>query len=126
VGLVSSGVNIINLFATLCMFLLVDIQFLGWKKSFKNNWNSDIQMQYNQMRSSSILYSSIFLLITIIEIISFAGLENMIKIWRKFHWMQILSRLVIIICFSFMIIVFVCPSKPAESFAQHIVEVSVL
>ncbi len=122
----SSVMNSINLLTLLCMIVLAEIQFLGWKKSFENNWNSDIQMQYDQMRSSSILYTGIFLLINIIEFISFTGLGNLFKTWRKFHWMSILSLLVIIICFSFTLIALVCPSKAAESFAQHIVEVSVL
>ncbi len=122
---VSCGINFINMFILLCMLILVDIQLHGWKRSFKNDWNSDIQMQYNQMRSSAILDSSIFLLMFFIEFIYFAGFDNLIKAWRKISWTLFLSLLFISTCFSF-ILSYVSPSKAAESFAQNIVEVSVL
>jgi hypothetical protein len=123
---VSCGINFINMFILLCMLILVDIQLHGWKRSFKNDWNSDIQMQYNQMRSSAILDSSIFLLMFFTEFIYFAGFDNLIKAWKKMSWMSFLSLLFISTCFSFILTFYVSPSKAAESFAQNIVEVSVL
>ncbi len=125
-GFISCGINAINAFIFLFMFLLVEIQFHGWKRSFENNWNSDIQMRYDQMQLSSILYPSIFCLIFVIKLISFAGFDNLIKIWRKTSWVSFLHVLFIITCFSGILTFYVCPSKAAESFAQNIIEVSVL
>ncbi len=120
---VSFGITSINVLVMLYFFSLSIIQLHGWKKTFANNWNSDIQEQYNQMHSSLSPYAEIFLLSSYTVLISIIGIRNLIKTWRKILWIRILVPSGILTFFFFLFVVFVSPSKPAEVYAQTILKV---
>lgn len=107
------------------IFLLALIQLHGWEESFKNNWDSDVQAQYKQMISSFSRYSICFLVIIFIKLMSIDKPNDFLAACRKFHSELDRNQLIIIACFSFILVVFVCPSKVAESMAQYIIKVSV-
>lgn len=104
------------------MFLLANIQLDVWKELFKNNSDSNMQVHYYQMFVSLMLYSILFLLIICITFIFFE-FDDLIKTWRETHWRSMLNVLIIIMCYSWILVYVVCPSKAAQSFAQNIIEV---
>ena len=116
----------INSFVMLCLYLFALIQLFGWKKSFENDWNLNIQMQYEQMESSFSLRLHIFASTSFAAWIRDVGLHNLFKIWRRIRWMHILVLFGIIGCFSGLFVLFVCPLKSAEIIVQSIFKVSVL
>jgi hypothetical protein len=123
--MISLDILFLNAIAMLFIYSLTLVQMYGWKKSFKNNWNLDIQLQYNQMQSSVFRYSNILLVTFCAVLISFVGFSGFIKILRRIRWMSILVKLGIIACFSFIVVIFVFPSKSAQIVVQSILEVSI-
>lgn len=115
----------VNVCIMLCIFLLAFIQLHEWKRSFSNKWNSDIQTHYDQMKSSFFLNQIIFVGTGYAILISIIGLRNLMKIWQKLRWMDILVPLAITTCLSAIVVVFICPSKSAEILVQNIFKVSV-
>jgi hypothetical protein len=100
----------INSFGIFFVFLFADNQLHQWKKSFKNEWNSDIEMQYHRMQKDADAYFLIFVIITCFIPIYFSRIRGWIKILQKIGWIKriiILVNLILILHISLILMIFV-------------------
>jgi hypothetical protein len=124
-SLIVIGINSLGMF---CVFLFTSDQLHQWKRSFKNEWNSDIEMQYHQMQKYASAYFWIFVINTCSIPISVSRIRGWIKILQKIgciNWMTILVNVVLIIHASLVFVIFVSIFTQTDIFLKHLPDVSI-
>ncbi len=119
------GINSIGMF---CVFLLTSNELHQWKRSLKNEWNSEIEMQYHQMEKYASAYFWIFVITTCSILIPVSRIRGWIKILQKIgwkNWIMILLCLVLIIEVSLIFILFVSIFTQTDIFLKHSPNVSI-
>ncbi len=119
------GINSLGMF---CAFVFTSNQLHQWKRSFKNEWNSDIEIQYHQMQKYASAYFWTFVIITCSIPIYLSRICGWIKIWQKIGPVTriiIIFRLVFIIYVLLVSGIFVSIFTQTDIFLKHFPDVSI-
>jgi hypothetical protein len=118
----------INSFGMFCVYLFTSNELHQWKGTFKNEWNSGIEMQYQQMQTYASAYFGIFVITTSFIPISVSRIRGWTKIFQKIGWMNwILILLYWITIMLYLLVFMACVPifTQTDIFLKHFPDVSI-
>ncbi len=97
------GINSLGMFN---VYLFTSDQLHQWKRLFENKWDSDIEMQYRQMKENASAYFWVFVITTSFIPIYFSRIRGCMKILQKIDLVNLKIILLYLFCIIYASLIF--------------------